>query len=86
MTATVDHDTADPNERYGAKIKATMTAGTATARDQAAVVFDGEEFQLRIVRGFQLADTETIVVELVCDVDAMITPSEAFLQAVYLSA
>ena len=86
LTGTIDHTAGQPNDRFGAKIKTTVTAGAATAIDQAPVVFTGEDFTIRVVKAFQLADTKTIVVTVQTDVDCTITPTEAFLQAVYLSA
>lgn len=86
LTGTIDHTTGDPNDRYGAKIRATVTVGASTSTAQAPVVFDGEDFTISINRMFQIADGETIVVELVSDVDGDINPIQCYLQAAYLYA
>jgi hypothetical protein len=86
LTGTITHTVADPNDRYGAKLRAVVTVGASSTTTNAPVVFTGEDFTISATRGFQIADTESITVELLSDVDGEITITQCYLQAAYLYA
>lgn len=86
LSGTINHTVGDPNDRFGAKLKGTVTVGGSATTTNAAVVFTGEDFTISATRGFQIADTETITVELLSDIDGEITIGQCYLQAAFLYA